>query len=129
MFTSANNKIFFKRALTYLFISAFLFVFNLVYGLFAHGVSSAFMTFAFLIPLIGGTVASLALIFLPPANEIVTNLWRMGLATIVVGSLLHGVFDIYGSEVPLVNVFFIVGSLPLAGALTIYIFSAIKAKH
>ncbi len=129
MSTSEGNKTLLRRALWYLFISAFLVVFNLVYGLFAHGIGSPYMTFAFLIPLLGGGLVALALIFLPPAGEIAVNVWRMGLSVLVVGFLLHGVFDIYGSEVALVNVFFIAGAALLFGALAFYVIGACKAKR
>jgi len=129
VFTSADSKTLLRRALKYLFVSTFLVAFNLIYGLFSHGIGSDYMRYAFLFPLIGGSLASLILVFLPPPGDIVSNLWRMGLSVLVVGSLLHGIFDIYGSEVAYVTVFFIAGALLLVGALTLYIVKAIQAKR
>lgn len=127
MSTSADKKIFYKRAFVYLCIAAFLVVFNLVYGLFAHGVASGYMQFAFLFPLVGGSAVSLVMIFLPAAGRIVRELWRMGIATLSVGSLLHGVFDIYGSTAPLVLVFFIAGGILHGSAFLLYVCQAVRA--
>lgn len=118
-----------KRALRYLLLSAFLVLFNIIYGLFAHGVRSLFMQLAFLFPLIGGSLVSMLLIFLPPISEIDRNLWNMGITTLIIGSLLNGVFDIYGSSSMLVNVFFILGGMLLLASLTLYIFNHVKAKR
>lgn len=129
MYISTNKKMLFKRALQYFYISIFLVVFNLIYGLFAHGVSSSYMQLAFLFPLLGGSVVSLLMIYLPLESKIVSNIWRMGLTTLIVGSLLHGVFDIYGTEVGLVKVFFIFGIILLLCSLTLYVVSIVKAKR
>ena len=128
MSISRDNKLQIKIALKYFYVSAFLFIFNLIYSIFAHGIGSDYMRYAFLIPLIGGSVISVLFLKLPPANDIIKNIWRMGISTLVIGSILHGVFDIYGSEVALVNVFFIAGGILLLGSLTFYILTLFKVK-
>jgi len=125
---SEDKKIFVKRAFIYLAISAFLVGFNLVYSIFAHGIGSDYMQYAFLLPLIGGSVMSLLLILLPRASDTVCHLWRMGITTLVTGSLLHGVFDIYGSEVALVKVFFVVGGILLISSFIVYIINIIQTN-
>jgi hypothetical protein len=127
--TSADKRILRKRALVYLAVSAFLVVFNLIYSLFAHGVASAYMQYAFLIPLAGGSLVALLLMILPQAGYFTCQIWRMGIATLIVGFLLHGVFDIYGSGAPLVTGFFIAGGVLLAAALAFYIAGIIRAKR
>lgn len=106
MFSSVNSRQFIKTALIYLFCSLFLILFNFIYGIFSRGVHSSFMTFAFLIPLIGGSVISLLFIFLPKPTFLIINLWRMGISTLVIGFLLRGVFDIYGTEVAYIMFYF-----------------------
>lgn len=87
------------------------------------------MDYAFLIPFLGGSVVSLLFFKLPTPSEIVRQTWRMGLITLVIGCLLHGVFDIYGSEVSLVNVFFFVGIPLLIGSLSLYLIQTLFRKH
>jgi len=86
------------------------------------------MTYAFLIPLIGGTLVSFLLYIFPSPDYTSKNLWRMGLITLVIGFLLHGVFDIYGTEEALVSVFFTVGICLLAGSVFLYILLSVKRK-
>ncbi len=86
------------------------------------------MEFAFLIPFIGGTLVSLLLFKIPHPGYVAKNLWRMGLFTLVIGFLLHGVFDIYGTEVGLVNVFFTIGGALLISGFVIYIVFLFKKK-
>ena len=112
-----------KRAYRYLAVSAFLVVFNFVYGLFAHGVESPYMTFAFLVPLVLGVLPCLAFRFLPEAAPAASVPWRMGIATLAVGCLLHGVFDIYGSPSSLVPVFFWAAGLLLFAGLALYVYN------
>lgn len=119
--TSSDNRRAWKIALRYVFVAAFLALFNFVYGLFAHGVSSLFMQLAFLIPLVGGGGVSLLFLVLPSAGDVARSLWRMGITTLSVGFLLHGVFDIYGSIAPLVNVFFLVAGILFVTATATYL--------
>jgi len=119
--TSVPDKELGKRTYRYLALSAFLVVFDFVYGLFAHGVESAYMTFAFLIPLVLGVLPCLAFRILPEAAPAAFRPWRMGFSTLIVGFLLHGVFDIYGSPSSLVPVFFWAGGILLFAGLALYV--------
>jgi hypothetical protein len=119
--TSNGNKPLKWRLLRILLISAFLLAFHLIYQIFAHGVNSNAMQFAFLIVLLGGGIPMLLLEFVPPAGEISVQLWKMGLTTWVIGRLLFGVFEIYGSEVAMVGVFTPVALALLFGSLILYL--------
>lgn len=128
MFTSVNSKKHVKRALIYLAISAFLVVFNIIYGLFSHGVTSRYMQLVFLVPLLGGTFPSLMLMYIKEPHFIIKNLWRMGLSSIIIGFLLRGVFDIYGTEVHIINWYVYIGGSLLLCSLLIYIYSSYIKK-
>ncbi len=129
MSTSSERKILKKEALRGLCFAVFLVAFNLVYGIFAHGVRSIYMQTAFVIPLVGGSLVSLLLFFLPYPNAIVKAVWPMGLATLSVGFLLHGVFDIYGTEEELVNVFFYAGVILLSITGILYIIQLVQSRN
>ena len=108
----------------------FVFAFAQIYGLFSHGVYSAFMSYAFLLPL--------TLIFLPKFINLCTGnrlwngsleteegekklflsslasfLWKSGVAVLTVGSLYKGVLDIYGTSGSFEWVYLVVGVLTL----------------
>ena len=129
---SNDKSVLLKRALNYLLISILLVLFNFVYSLFAHGVSSLYMQYAFLLPLTGGSLLCMLMIYLPKPGFWVRHVWRMGLVTLIIGFILHGVFDIYGSESELVKVIFYIGYGLLSTGFIMYIINVLKViqkKH
>ncbi len=78
--------------------------FGFIYEHFSHGVSTPYMWGAFLLPLLGGALgpALLRRRAAKAPGEAARQLYGAGLATLTVGSLMKGVFLIYGSEAPLV---------------------------
>ncbi len=109
-----------KTMIVYLGVSAFCLTFSSVYSLYGHGVRSASMSFMFLYPLLGG-----ALVFLPlrvfgplpdgiPHYRLFYNLYNSGIAALILGSALRGVFEIAGTSSPY-TVFFPVAGWLLAG--------------
>jgi len=55
----------------------------------------------------------------PPMYTI--NLWGSGIATLTVGSVFHGILDIYGTTGSLSKVYFIVGAVLLLVAVMTFI--------
>lgn len=115
MCTSANKqtrKTITKTAFVYLIVSIVCVAFGAIYELFSHEVYSYFMLYAFLFPLIGGTLPFFVLacsrVRLPDA--IACKLYHAGIAALTVGSLFTGVLDIYGTTNRLTVVYWIVGA-------------------
>ena len=125
MFTSDTKK-HGKLALIYLIISIFLALFGAVYEHFSFGVYSYFMLYAFAFPLVGGCLPSMFLMLRSKATTplpMAVWLYRCGIATLSVGSLIRGVLDIYGTENILTGWYWYIGaSLCVIGA-AIYIVS------
>lgn len=119
-----------KSLLPIALTTVFVFVFAKIYGIFSHGVYSAFMSYAFLLPL--------TLIFLPKLLNLCTGnrlwngtleteegekklflsslasfLWKSGVAVLTVGSLYKGVLDIYGTSGTFEWIYLVVGILAL----------------
>ena len=114
-----------------------------VYGLFSHGVSSYYMTYAFMIPLLGGALPHLIAAMKKTENQagadeaevqteggalselaILCSIKDAHLAVIVTlttGSLLKGVLDIYGTTNRLLIAYPVMAVLILAAALTVFI--------
>ena len=127
-----TSQISWKSLLPITLTTVFVFVFAKIYGIFSHGVSSAFMSYAFLLPL--------SLIFLPKLLNLCTGnrlwngsldteeeegkklfhsslasfLWKSGVAVLTVGSLYKGVLDIYGTSGSFEWVYLVVGIVTLA---------------
>ncbi|PKL00475.1 MAG: hypothetical protein CVV56_05730 [Tenericutes bacterium HGW-Tenericutes-1] len=69
------------------------------------------------------------LIYLPKTSFWVRQIWRMGLVTLIIGFILHGVFDIYGSESELVNAIFYMGYGLLSTAFILYCTKTIQTFY
>jgi hypothetical protein len=101
-----------KTAIVFLATSLFCIFFNWIYGRYSHGVHSDHMTFMFVYPLLGGTVAYLIIGALPKVRmpgRLAKNLYNSGIATLTVGSAVQGVLDIAGTSSPYRPVFTIAG--------------------
>lgn len=97
-----------KTWAAYLLLSAFCILFDRVYALYGHGVSSPFMSLMFLYPLLMGFVPFAALCFLfrefaqARHYRFYYNAYNSGIASITVASLLNGIFEIAGTDSPYV---------------------------
>lgn len=100
-----------KKIKKYIILSIIIFIFSLIYEFFSHGVYSNYMLLAFLFSLLGGAVIY-SIIFLNNKNIISEkgmNIYDMSLITIMIGSIIKGVLEIYGTTNSLIIVYWIVG--------------------
>lgn len=94
-----------------------------IYALFGHGVYSAYMSLMFLYPLAGGVLPFfMAWLFARqtggmPYYRLSYNCYNSGLATLTVGSMLNGVFEIAGTSSPYMIVFYVGGWIMLAAGV------------
>lgn len=115
--------------MVYLIISIFLVLFGAVYEHFSFGVYSYFMLYAFAFSLVGGALP--ALIFALRSVHaspwpMAAWLYRSGIATLSIGSIIRGVLDIYGTANGLIVWYWYVGGgLTLVGAV-LYIISLVR---
>ena len=132
LYEKKEGQLSWKSLLPIGLITIFVFAFAQIYGLFSHGVHSAFMSYAFLLPL--------TLIFLPKFINLCTGnrlwnlslengdeagekklfftslaffLWKSGVAVLTVGSIYKGVLDIYGTSGTFEWIYLVVGILAL----------------
>ena len=92
-----------KSVLAYSKVTIFLIILNYIYSLFSHNVSSDYMTYMFVYPLLGGLLVNLFPIINGKINRM--RLYYIGkfvlnyaIATLVVGSFIKGVFEIAGTD-------------------------------
>lgn len=105
-------------------------VFALVYELFSHGVVSWYMVLLPLWPLLGGVFPFLLLARLRVHTAQLTRcLWHAGLITLSAGSLMTGVFEIYGSMSSLVRVYWIAGAGLIAAGLADFLWCRLRGRH
>lgn len=97
----------------YTAVTAFCILFNYVYSLYAHGVSSYSMTYMFLFPLLGGTFVFGGCYLLKNRvkglSRLSFNLYNSGIAWLTVGSCVKGVVEIAGYGSDYIKVFFVIG--------------------
>ena len=114
-----------RAALTYLAVSAFCGFFAAVYEHFSHGVYSPFMIGLFAVPLLFGLLPLGWLLFSKGGapGRLPRQLWGSAAAALTVGVCLRGVFDIYGTTVALVSVYWWAGGLLAGAALVSWLMS------
>lgn len=109
-----------KEVIFYAAVTISSLIIGTVYEFFSHQVYSPFMYLLFLIPLLLGLVPNLLAqklhkYFLKSENA--KAAYRMGVLTLIFGSFLKGVFDIYGTHSVYPNFYLPVGLLLLLVAL------------
>ena len=128
MYTSVNKYVksiknkFVKRSVMYFCISMFCAVFGGIYEIFSHGVYSNYMMYAFLFPLIGGTLYNLILYSLRLRLQRGLSLifYNTGIATLTIGSIVRGILDIYGTDNILANVYWYAGAILVCLGVVFY---------
>ena len=116
-----------KTALIYSVFTVFCALFGGVYELFSHGVYSYFMLYAFVFPLVLGTIPFLILYNTSiRINRLSSNLYHCGVATLTVGSHVKGVLDIYGTTNSLCILYWIFGITLVVSGILIF---ALKLKR
>ncbi len=117
-----NIKIYRNTGFIYLIISIFLALTGFVYEHFSHGVFSYSMVYAFSVPLVLGTLLNAVLerIRVHMPGVLTRQIWHCGVATLTVGLLVSGVFEIYGAANSRINIYYIAGFVLLALSFILY---------
>lgn len=101
-----------KRGYIYLLISLFCVLFGAVYEHFSHEVYSGYMIYAFVFPLVGGTLPLMSMVLFGYSHlpgRITLNLYNSGIAALTVGSIMEGVMEIYGTTNGTLQIYWMVG--------------------
>jgi len=99
-----------KISLIYFVITLVCIIINFIYSKFSHGVSSNYMTYMFLIPLILGTLIYFIISLIkkyPKSFEY--NIYNYAIITLTLGCFIKGVFEIAGTSSPFQIVYWIFG--------------------
>lgn len=116
-----------KTGMIYLAVSILIAAAAAVYGSFGHGVYSYYMTYAFMIPLLGGAVPRLLSAMSKRTQDSGGRSLAAGIftgdvqlaviSTLTAGSLLKGALDIYGTTNRLLIAYPVMAGLILAAGL------------
>ena len=107
-----------KTVIRYVVSSVFLFIFQVIYHQFSHGVSSSELRYVWLVPIVGliiwWIVATVKYVKLP-------FLYHAGIIILINGLILQGILAIAGSDSPYLLFYFIVSFLCiLVGFLSVF---------
>lgn len=128
LFTSDNNYKPVIRA--YGIATVFCVIFASVYEYFSHRVYSLFMICSPLIPLFGGVVLMLLLKFVEMQKpcRLAMTVYNWSMASLTMGSIMSGVFEIYGSKSYFTPVYWIAGLSLFALSTVIYLVQMVRHK-
>lgn len=115
--------------ITYIMLSALCFIFSAIYNRFSHGVTSPYMTYLCLFPIILGAVPNLILLIkkvLP--GQLSMNLYNTGLAAIILSSAMRGIFEIAGTGSILQVILMITGFFFLLSGIITFILHNLLLK-
>jgi hypothetical protein len=105
-----------KTIFTYIFITIAVFLFDKIYTLFGHGVTSNWMSNAYLyVFCLGVLVFVLFRLFIPhivnyKGYALFFRIYNSGIAILINGMLLYGIIEIAGGSSSLVSWFITIGS-------------------
>jgi hypothetical protein len=121
-----------KHFIVYLCLSAFTWLFNAIYGLFAHGVKSPYMANMYLV-MLGGALFYLLLQQIPNLRHrrffrLFVNTLNTSVAFTVVGMMLKGIIDIAGSSSYYIVWYFNIAGLGFALALILFVLTLVMPK-
>jgi len=128
---SAGRK-WIKSGFGYLLLSICFLLFGAVYEMFSHEVYSLFMTYGFVVPLLGGALPFLWLGVYTMAEypqPIAAELYKCGILTLTMGSIVQGILDIYGTTNIWVIFYWTVGSALSVVGLFLYLFHRVYLKR
>ena len=113
-----------KTFYSYFISSVILFIFQLVYHHFSHGVTSQELKWVWVIPMVGGAFLFIFKKILNTfQNRLAFNLFNTGLTSYIVGMILKGILEIAGTSSPYIGIYPMIGMIILGISLFIYISS------
>ena len=120
MFTSDIKRLLIKRLCAYGGAALGCLIFSRIYALFSHGVSSFFMTFLWLPSLVAALLFGGVILLIRRSSAWFDRLFSCGVSCVTVGFCLRGVFEIAGTDSPLLwGIFLWGGALIVASAVAL----------
>lgn len=118
-----------KGSNIYLMVTILCLIIIVIYYQFSHGVTSPFMSFLFLWPLMLGFIPTRIIekqLEKRAPGRLTLNIYNSGVAALTVSSLLKGIFDIAGNSSRYQIYLLIFGSIMFITGLFLYIRERVK---
>lgn len=92
-----------KSIISYFIVTIFLILLNYIYSIFSHNVSSNYMTYMFIYPLVTGILVSIFILINKNISKLKSfyigkSILNYGIAIMVFRSFMKGVFEIAGTD-------------------------------
>lgn len=126
MFTSDIKRLLIKRLCAYGGAALGCLIFSRIYALFSHGVSSFFMTFLWLPPLVAAALCGGVILLTRRSSAWFDRLFSCGVSCVTVGFCLRGIFEIAGTDSPLLWGIFLWGGALIAASAVALLWSRRK---
>lgn len=113
----------YKRLIGYLSTMLFCIVFATIYEMFSHSVYSLYMIYLFVIPFALGVIPEIILLAIPRLRN--NSAWSktlqsLAIVTLIFGSSLAGVFEIYGTTSEYPTYYFVAGAGMLLASFVLW---------
>lgn len=126
-----------KSIISYFIVTIFLILLNYIYSIFSHNVSSNYMTYMFIYPLVTGILVSIFILINKNISKLKSfyigkSILNYGIAIMVFRSFMKGVFEIAGTDSNYLTYYFYMGLILIlvSGILLIYsVYEATKVHE
>ena len=121
-----------KSIISYFIVTIFLILLNYIYSIFSHNVSSNYMTYMFIYPLVTGILVSIFIFINKNISKLKSfyigkSILNYGIAIMVFRSFMKGVFEIAGTDSNYLIYYFYMGLILILVSSILLIYSLYEA--
>ena len=121
-----------KSIISYFIVTIFLILLNYIYSIFSHNVSSNYMTYMFIYPLVTGILVSIFILINKNISKLKSfyigkSILNYGIAIIVFRRFMKGVFEIAGTDSNYLIYYFYMGLILILVSSILLIYSLYEA--
>ena len=121
-----------KSIISYFIVTIFLILLNYIYSIFSHNVSSNYMTYMFIYPLVTGILVSIFILINKNISKLKSfyigkSILNYGIAIMVFRSFMKGVFEIAGTDSNYLIYYFYMGLILILVSSILLIYSLYEA--
>ena len=121
-----------KSIISYFIVTIFLILLNYIYSIFSHNVSSNYMTYMFIYPLVTGILVSIFILINKNISKLKSfyigkSILNYGIAIMVFRIFMKGVFEIAGTDSNYLIYYFYMGLILILVSSILLIYSLYEA--
>lgn len=121
-----------KSIISYFIVTIFLILLNYIYSIFSHNVSSNYMTYMFIYPLVTGILVSIFILINKNISKLKSfyigkSILNYGIAIMVFRSFMKGVFEIAGTDSNYLTYYSYMGLILILVSSILLIYSVYEA--